>query len=54
MGSEDKFENDVKTYGTQANFSNYTFATLFENDVKTYGTQAAKYGFSFITSLRMM
>ena len=35
-----RFENDVKTYGTQA----VVFATppfrLFENDVKTYGTQA--------------
>ena len=35
-----RFENDVKTYGTQA-FSTYIVnISLFENDVKTYGTQA--------------
>ena len=36
------FENDVKTYGTQADKRYYTTALLFENDVKTYGTQAKR------------
>ena len=34
------FENDVKTYGTQAWNPNPKCQALFENDVKTYGTQA--------------
>ena len=34
------FENDVKTYGTQALIVNGTQYAMFENDVKTYGTQA--------------
>ena len=36
----EKFENDVKTYGTQAILLEYWSAISFENDVKTYGTQA--------------
>ena len=35
-----EFENDVKTYGTQAVAVLGVMLTLFENDVKTYGTQA--------------
>ena len=35
------FENDVKTYGTQANPIPSNISYMFENDVKTYGTQAA-------------
>ena len=35
-----EFENDVKTYGTQAMPQLTTVLLLFENDVKTYGTQA--------------
>ena len=35
-----KFENDVKTYGTQAFAATIRRAITFENDVKTYGTQA--------------
>ena len=34
-----RFENDVKTYGTQTLFSYIPASHLFENDVKTYGTQ---------------
>ena len=34
------FENDVKTYGTQANTDSIMTVEEFENDVKTYGTQA--------------
>ena len=34
------FENDVKTYGTQALTEKINEHTVFENDVKTYGTQA--------------
>ena len=34
------FENDVKTYGTQATFPVVYEPVMFENDVKTYGTQA--------------
>ena len=34
------FENDVKTYGTQAIKRFLRTLELFENDVKTYGTQA--------------
>ena len=35
-----RFENDVKTYGTQAKKMILLHVRLFENDVKTYGTQA--------------
>ena len=35
-----RFENDVKQYGTQAEFEDFTDEQLFENDVKQYGTQA--------------
>ena len=34
------FENDVKTYGTQAPAPQNNRQQGFENDVKTYGTQA--------------
>ena len=34
------FENDVKTYGTQATAEYAAKEKEFENDVKTYGTQA--------------
>ena len=34
------FENDVKTYGTQAFMIGTRRGEKFENDVKTYGTQA--------------
>ena len=38
-----KFENDVKMYGTQASACVRPNGSAFENDVKMYGTQA---GFS--------
>ena len=37
-----RFENDVKTYGTQTVTVVREFTPLFENDVKTYGTQTRK------------
>ena len=39
MFSNLKFENDVKTYGTQTAMGDYKASPEFENDVKTYGTQ---------------
>ena len=36
------FENDVKTYGTQATMQQINDNFAFENDVKMYGTQAVK------------
>ena len=38
-----QFENDVKTYGTQAICGKEFKPKLFENDVKTYGTQAVRW-----------
>ena len=35
-----RFENDVKMYGTQANYLTLPCKHEFENDVKMYGTQA--------------
>ena len=37
---KDRFENDVKEYGTQALRQDDTRQRRFENDVKEYGTQA--------------
>ena len=34
-----RFENDVKMYGTQTEYSSNPITLLFENDVKMYGTQ---------------
>ena len=34
-----RFENDVKTYGTETLYKNGMTASMFENDVKTYGTE---------------
>ena len=34
-----RFENDVKTYGTQTQMGQGSSDRKFENDVKTYGTQ---------------
>lgn len=36
-----RFENDVKMYGTQANYDLDGTIVEFENDVKIYGTQDA-------------
>ena len=48
------FENDVKTYGTQALSKPYLDNLWFENDVKTYGTQAKEYDPRIDERLRMM
>ena len=34
-----RFENDVKMYGTQTEYSVNFSSVAFENDVKMYGTQ---------------
>ena len=39
MDEENRFENDVKMYGTQTIYSSITGRNSFENDVKMYGTQ---------------
>ena len=48
------FENDVKTYGTQAAPVQDVPKVVFENDVKTYGTQACTASCVPFPSLRMM
>ena len=37
--ARERFENDVKMYGTQTIRMPHTFIAMFENDVKMYGTQ---------------
>ncbi len=37
-----RFENDVKTYGTETIVGLLTSRIGFENDVKTYGTETKK------------
>ena len=39
MVYEARFENDVKTYGTETIGGKGTEVEVFENDVKTYGTE---------------
>ena len=34
-----RFENDVKTYGTETKNPDAPLTLVFENDVKTYGTE---------------
>ena len=51
---EPRFENDVKTYGTQAINNWKCWCSVFENDVKTYGTQAKYRGQDSGSCLRMM
>ena len=48
------FENDVKTYGTQAAYILSALSKPFENDVKTYGTQANPPAYYGNYRLRMM
>ena len=36
-----RFENDVKTYGTETERNSDIANSLFENDVKTYGTETS-------------
>ena len=53
----DKFENDVKMYGTQTDRLPYLIPPWFENDVKMYGTQTTVYGandgFKFENDVKM-
>ena len=49
-----QFENDVKTYGTQAAVAVVSTGPRFENDVKTYGIQAIQKQNALPCSLRMM
>ena len=37
-----RFENDVKTYGTETEFEERRVEVKFENDVKTYGTETRR------------
>ena len=37
-----RFENDVKTYGTETFSSSGCPSLSFENDVKTYGTETCR------------
>ena len=39
MDKQEKFENDVKMYGTQTELTALMDEARFENDVKMYGTQ---------------
>ena len=54
MTGINKFENDVKTYGTQATETCTKRSASFENDVKTYGTQACYLWLLAGMGLRMM
>ena len=49
-----RFENDVKTYGTETNNFNESFIVTFENDVKTYGTETSQQLANILKRLRMM
>ena len=44
MSQEEKFENDVKMYGTQTKGLECSTTIVFENDVKMYGTQTDRDG----------
>ena len=49
-----RFENDVKTYGTETIVGLLTSRIGFENDVKTYGTETDNYVINANMGLRMM
>ena len=49
-----RFENDVKTYGTETGTGKNTSRFGFENDVKTYGTETPARLSRHQTRLRMM
>ena len=42
MSEKEKFENDVKMYGTQTVCDRLSPDSWFENDVKMYGTQTCR------------
>ena len=44
-----RFENDVKTYGTETVMEQRAELLRFENDVKTYGTETDHSYFSSLT-----
>ena len=49
-----RFENDVKTYGTETEFRVMSKMLTFENDVKTYGTETEEIVLLYAVRLRMM
>ena len=49
-----RFENDVKTYGTETSHMIVSCCPQFENDVKTYGTETDLIVFLLVGRLRMM
>ena len=49
-----RFENDVKTYGTETVRQEGFYVSLFENDVKTYGTETHAWSILILDCLRMM
>ena len=49
-----RFENDVKTYGTETLRHKRNLFQLFENDVKTYGTETPIRPGIVTNCLRMM
>ena len=49
-----RFENDVKTYGTETFLSISIIPCMFENDVKTYGTETTVNCDVTTACLRMM
>ena len=49
-----RFENDVKTYGTETAKPPNWLKIMFENDVKTYGTETSGDGLWLLPGLRMM
>ena len=49
-----RFENDVKTYGTETNNIGCRVREWFENDVKTYGTETTVNCDVTTACLRMM
>ena len=50
----ERFENDVKMYGTQTDYKEDGSMGQFENDVKMYGTQTVSEYFAPFICLRMM
>ena len=49
-----RFENDVKTYGTETESLQDIEKAMFENDVKTYGTETEITDIEEYKCLRMM
>ena len=49
-----RFENDVKTYGTETPDGILMCLASFENDVKTYGTETEQRNIQPLEGLRMM